>query len=107
MEHNDQNFGPINVKTNDDTWQLNIAGLFPFKLGSTEWSIGGFADYIGEINDGEAHLLFVPQLLLDVGALAGSPGAIQAGIEYSHWQNKFGVDGEHERVVQLMLKWTL
>lgn len=107
MEHNDQVFG----STNDDTWQLNVAGLFPFKLGGTEWSIGGFADYIGEIDGpfgtNEAHLLFVPQLLLDVGALAGSPGVIHAGIEYSHWQNKFGADGEHERVVQLMLRWTL
>ena len=107
MEHNDQVFG----RTNDDTWQLNIAGLFPFKLGSTDWSIGGFADYIGEIDGpfgtNEAHLLFVPQILWDIGAMAGSPGVIQAGIEYSYWRNKFGVDGENERVTQLMLKWTL
>lgn len=106
-EHNDQVFG----KTDDSTWQLNIAGLFPFDIGNTSWSIGGFADYIGEIDGpfgtNEAHLLFVPQILLDVGALAGAPGMIQAGIEYSYWKNKFGVDGENERVVQLMLKWTL
>lgn len=107
MEHNDQVFG----RTNDDTWQLNVAGLFPFSLGSTAWSVGGFADYIGEIDGpfgtNEAHLLFVPQILWDVGAMAGSPGVILAGIEYSYWKNKFGVDGENERVVQLMIKWTL
>src|SRR3990167_1889495 len=36
MEHNDQVFG----RTNDDTWQLNVAGLFPFSLGNTAWSVG-------------------------------------------------------------------
>lgn len=103
QEHNTA--GPF--YTNDDTWQLNVAGLFPFGLGSTRWTIGGFADYIGEIGDGEAHLLFVPQILMDVGALAGAPGRLEAGIEYSSWTNKFGIDGENERVVQLMVKWTL
>jgi len=106
-EHNDQVFG----RTNDDTWQLNVAGLFPFNLGGSSWSVGGFADYVGKVNgpfgENEAHLLIVPQLLLDVGAMAGSPGVIQAGIEYSYWKNKFGVDGETERVVQLMVKWTM
>ncbi len=103
------------VDTNDDTWQLNIAGLFPFSIGSTRWSIGGFADYIGKTEayiddlklERESHLLFVPQILMDIGALADAPGRLEAGIEYSYWKNKFGIDGENERVVQLMLKWTL
>ncbi len=107
-EHNSA--GPY--YTNDSTYQLNIAGLFPFKLGSTSWSIGGFADYIGKIEDGKAHLLLVPQILMDVGALAGAPGRVEVGIEYSYWKNKFGVDipgigSTNERVMELMIKWTL
>lgn len=106
-EHNDQVFG----NTDDDTWQLNVAGLFPFSIGPTSWSIGGFADYIGEVEGPfgttEAHLLFVPQILWDIGAMSGSPGIIQAGIEYSYWRNKFGIDGVDEKVIQLMIKWTL
>lgn len=98
--------------TNDSTYQLNVAGLFPFKLGNSSWSIGGFADYIGKIDNNKAHLLFVPQILVDVGALAGAPGRLEAGIEYSYWKNKFGVDipgvgTTNERVIELMIKWTL
>ena len=98
--------------TNDSTLQLTVVGLFPFSLGSTKWSIGGFADYIGKIEDNKAHLLFAPQILMDIGALAGAPGRLEAGIEYSYWKNKFGVDippigTSNERVVELMIKWTL
>lgn len=56
---------------------------------------------------GQVNLLLVPQLRLDLGALWDWPGRLEAGVEYSYWRNKFGIDGVVESVVQPMVKWTL
>lgn len=105
-------FFQLNLYVRDDenldgkTWQISPAWLYPFELGASQWTFGGFLDYAGEEDFSEENYLFVPQLLLDVGALWGSPGHVHAGIEYSYWKNKFGIDGLDEEVTQAMVKWT-
>lgn len=97
--------------------QVTIDWLYPFSIGSTSWSFGGFADYaFGEKggvniyggNGTKANSLITqPQLLLDVGALMGAkPGVLKAGIEYDVWINKYGLDGANESNPLAMVMWT-
>ena len=86
---------------------MTAAGLFPILIGKTKLNIGGFIDFIGPIENNSSHILFVPQLLFDLGAIWDEPGVLEAGVEYSYWKNKFGVENRNERVVQLMIKWSL
>lgn len=67
----------------------------------------GFSDIAGAEGNGVANTLIVPRALVNLGSLAGQPGNLWAGIEWRYWDNKFGVDGVTENVVQLQLKWVL
>jgi len=85
--------------------QLTLVWLAPFDLGPTTWSFEGFLDYAMGNDPREDNLLAGPRLLLDVGKLWGAPGALQAGLEYQVWRNKFGIKDVDEDVAQAMLKW--
>ncbi|MEN6543865.1 outer membrane protein OmpK [Parvibaculum sp.] len=97
--------------------QVTIDWLYPFTIGSTQWSFGGFLDYaFGEKGGvtqygGDASktnsVITQPQLLLDVGALIGAkPGVLKAGIEYDVWLNKYGIDGANESNPNIMVMYT-
>ncbi len=89
------------------TWQVTGVWSLPVALGATRWTLAGFADWAGPEGGSRGNLLLVPQLRLDLGALWDWPGRLEAGVEYSYWRNKFGIDGVVESVVQPMVKWTL
>ncbi|MBU8871422.1 MAG: hypothetical protein KOO60_11210 [Gemmatimonadales bacterium] len=90
----------------ETTFQISPSWNIPFTLGETKWTLGGFLDYAGAEGDNqEAHLLFVPQLLLDVSNFADAPGNLFVGVEYQSWTNKYGVDAVEESVFQFMAKW--
>lgn len=75
-----------------------------FELGRSRFLFKGFLDWQSSKATGaEATILTQPQLLLDIGHFYGHTNQIYAGIEYSYWYNKFGIDGVIERVPQAML----
>ena len=91
-----------------DTWQLTLVWNASFTLGNLNLLAEGFADVAGGEGDGVAHQLVVPRLLANAGKLLGAKsGKLYAGIEFSYWHNKFGIDGMTESVPQLQLKWVL
>ena len=94
--------GPSDTDTGS---QITLVWLLPFELGSTSWSFEGFLDYAYDIDPSEDNIITAPRLLMDVGQLFGEKGAVQAGIEYQIWRNKFGIDGIDEDVVQAMVKF--
>jgi len=90
------------------SWGVQITPVwsFPFKLGPTKLKFRGFVD----IKDGNTNalgnvtMLAQPQLLLDVGHLAGWKSDIfYIGTEYSFWLNKFGVEDANESAWQGMI----
>jgi len=89
-----------------ETWQITPVWRLPFKLGSLQGNLQGFIDWAGSEGPAKQNLLIVPRLWLDVGALWGAPGHVEAGVEYLYWRNKFGVDGVTERVLQPAVRWT-
>jgi len=86
-------------------YQVTFDWLYPFSVGSTKWAFEGFIDYAfgedGGANAKEDNIIAGPRLLLDVG------DALQVGIEYQIWRNKFGINGVDEDVAQIMLKWKM
>lgn len=106
-------FFALNIFLRDDmdfdgesTFQISPSWRVPFHIGSARFECGGFLDYSGAEGEGrKAQLMFVPQVLLDVGNFKGAPKRIYAGIEYQYWQNKYGLDGREDNLVQAMVKW--
>lgn len=96
-----------NMAFEDDTsWQISPAWSIPFNIGEAQLTCGGFLDYMAADNDNaKDNILFVPQILLDVGAFHDNPGRLFVGIEYQYWKNKYGVDGIDDNLVQAMAKW--
>lgn len=90
------------------SWGVQVTPVWslPFALGPTKFKFRGFID----IKDGKTNaprnftMLAQPQLLLDVGDLAGwKSDTLYIGTEYSYWLNKFGVEGANESAWQGML----
>jgi nucleoside-specific outer membrane channel protein Tsx len=88
------------------TWQLTPVWLYPFTVGGLNFNFQGFIDYAGAEGPAARNLLVVPRLWLDLGAMWGMPGKLEAGVEYLYWNNKYGVAGITESVVQPALRWT-
>jgi len=110
------NFFQINgyLRENPDlpgvTWQMTVAWDAAFKIGHLHWAFLGYFDWAG--SEGIAGTLAYekrnfqvqPQLLLDLGDLMGRPNKLFGGVEWLYWQNKFGVSGVNESVIQAMIK---
>lgn len=89
---------------------VNSAWAFPFELGPTKWMFDGYADWIDNEGTLHSHFLSEVQLKIDIGDFWGRSGKLYAGIEYSHWDNKFGLAGipgldTDQSVVQALLKY--
>lgn len=85
--------------------QVTLVWLYPFDLGPVGFTFEGFFDYAWGNKPKEDNIITGPRLLIDVGKFFGSPGELQAGVEYQIWRNKFGIDGVDEDVAQAMVKW--
>lgn len=85
--------------------QLTLVWLAPFKAGPLAMTFEGFFDYAWGNEPKEDNIVAGPRLLVDVGNFFGAPGALQAGVEYQYWKNKFGVKDVNESCPQAMVKW--
>ncbi len=85
--------------------QLTFVWLAPFSIGSISMAFEGFLDYAWGNKPKENNIVAGPRLLVDIGNFMGAPGALQAGIEYQYWKNKFGIKGVDENAPQAMVKW--
>lgn len=84
----------------DGTWQVTTAWALPLELG-VDLTLAGFADVIGTPGGG-ARLFTQPQLLVEIGSLAGTDRRdVQVGLEwYIH-----RTAGEWHTVPQAMVRW--
>jgi nucleoside-specific outer membrane channel protein Tsx len=104
----------VGVK-DDDSYMVDFNWAYPFKIGSTSWSIEGHIEYIDGADqsgafDGkrESWILAQPQLRLDLGeVVGGDAGRLFVGIEYQYWKNKLGDKNTDENEVQLLAVWRL
>jgi len=97
------------------SYMIDFAWAYPFKIGSTSWSIEGHAEYIDGreqttnfygTNDIESWFLFQPQIRMDLGELIGTPSQrLFVGIEYQYWKNKLGMKGVDDNTAQFLAVW--
>jgi hypothetical protein len=88
----------------NSTYQISPWWDVPFKLGPVGMVFNGFVDFT--TNDGRSDIMAQPELLVDVGAFAGSPGKFHVGVEwYLHYQDKVG-GSTTTSAPQLMVQWT-
>ncbi|MCO1335759.1 hypothetical protein MO867_15590 [Microbulbifer sp. OS29] len=101
-------------RDNDDranNEQLTLVWALPFTLGDASFVYDGFVDWTSASADAHPSMNFTSQLKWDAGAYWGEPKALYAGIEYVHWNDKFGIeDGTfgvdfNERNVNLLVKY--
>ena len=86
--------------------QFTPVWSLPFSIADVKFKFRGFADFrTGNTNNsGNFNILAQPQMLIDIGDLAGwKSDKIYIGTEYSYWYNKFGLDDVEESVVQGMI----
>lgn len=86
--------------------QITPVWSVPFEIANVKFKFRGFTDFsFGDTNaTGTFTILAQPQLLLDVGDLAGLPSnKLYIGTEYIYWHNKFGVKGVEEHAPQAMI----
>lgn len=86
------------------SYQVTPVWRLPFSLGSTQWSVEGFCDFIGARGQGTVNqTLCQPQLRFDLGQLvSGRRDAVFVGVEYQYWRNKYGIKGLDESFPNLM-----
>lgn len=102
------------VLDEDDSYMVDFSWSYPFKIGSTSWSLEGHMEYIDgrdqttNFGSGELESWFLaqPQLRLDLGELMGNePGKLFVGVEYQYWTNKLGEKDTDDRTAQLLAVW--
>jgi len=102
----------LNVYRRDDaaqsgaTWQVTPVWMLPLPVPRTKLHLQGFVDIAGTEGFSQRNLVAYTRLWLDLGHYWGSPGHLEAGVEYIYWNNKFGVGGVDERVLQPAVRWT-
>lgn len=98
----------------ESSFMIDFAWAYPFKLGSTSWSIEGHLEYIDgrqQINNFgtsqlESWILFQPQLRLDIGEVMGNKAEqLFVGIKYQYWQNKLGSKNVDDNTIEMLAVW--
>lgn len=83
------------------SWQCTLSWKRPFEIGREGFSLEGFVDHIGAKGPGGAdQLLTQPQLRWDLGRHCNLAGRLWLGVEYHYWNNKYGIDGLREDLLQ-------
>jgi hypothetical protein len=80
-------------------FESETAWSFPIDLGPTTMKFNGFFNFVspkgkdGFGNDTKFEILTRPELMFDIGQLAGGPkNKFELGVAYEYWLNKFGND---------------
>jgi len=89
----------------DNNFQITSVWAVPFEIGSTEWLFDGFVDWASGSDNAAANLNFTPQLKWNMGKKLNLKNALYLGLEYTYWNNKFGIKGITERNLNLLLKY--
>jgi len=102
------------VVDEDSSFMVDFSWAYPFKIGSTSWSVEGHLEYIDGhqqtnnfgTTELESWLLFQPQIRLDLGeALGNKAGKLFVGVEYQYWRNRLGEKGTDDNTAQFLAVW--
>lgn len=89
----------------DDDWQLTFTYGLPFKLANEEFLFDGFLDWSTKEETHASEMNWTSQLKWNVGQHISPDTRLYLGMEYSHWDNKYGVENQDERNVSALVKY--
>ncbi|GGA94630.1 DUF5020 family protein [Agarivorans gilvus] len=98
------NFYHANNDVADDDDQLTVTWGAPFSIGSQDFLIDGFLDWSSASDTNKSEMNFTPQIKWNLGKNFDTSSPLYLGVEYAHWNNKYGTDID-ERVASLLVKW--
>lgn len=94
-----------NDQTADD-YQLTFTYGIPFKLGSEDFLVDGFLDWsTAEKGSHASELNWTSQWKWNAGKHISADTRLYLGIEYSIWNNKFGVQDKDQNNVSALVKY--
>ncbi|WP_227672284.1 DUF5020 domain-containing protein [Psychrobacter urativorans] len=67
--------------------------------------IDGYVDFGFNSDELKNNIHFNPQIKYNLQEALGIDNRLEAGVEYSYWRNKFGVDGVDENAVMALAKY--
>lgn len=85
----------------ESNYQLTAVWGVPF---AENLYYDGFMDWSSASEGHAAEMNFTSQLKYNIGPIIGYDNRFYVGVEYAHWNNKFGIDGIDERNVNLLIK---
>lgn len=89
----------------EDDWQVTATYGVPINVGNQEFLFDGFMDWSTKEDDHASELNWTSQLKWNVGKYISPETRLYLGAEYSHWNNKYGVNGFDERNVSALVKY--
>lgn len=98
------NFYHVSNEVAADDDQLTVTWGAPFSIGSQDFLIDGFLDWSTASSTNKSEMNFTPQFKWNLGKNFDTSAPLYLGVEYAHWNNKYGTDVD-ERVASLLLKW--
>ncbi len=96
------NFNPA---SNSNDTQITLT----YGYSAGDIALDGYIDYSFDNNKDNGasnvdNFHFNPQLTYNLGTVLGTSNKIKLGIEYSYWNSQFGIEGQDQNAISLILK---
>jgi nucleoside-specific outer membrane channel protein Tsx len=90
--------------------QITMVAARPFTVGSAQFLIDGYFDWVLGLGSEEWSYHLNPQITMDVGNSWDKPGKFYAGVELDFWWNKYQIPDSsafdtNQAAISLMLKY--
>ena len=95
----------VNNENIDDDWQLTFAYGLPFSFGKQDFLFDGFMDWSTKEDTHASEMNWTSQLKWNAGKYISPETRLYLGIEYSLWNNKYGVSNADENNVSALVKY--
>lgn len=93
-----------NEKTHND-YQMTVTYALPLKAADEDFLVDGFLDWSTGEDDHASELNWTTQLKWNVGKHISPKTRLYFGVEYSIWNNKFGIQGADEHNASALIKY--
>ena len=94
-----------NDKNLSDDYQVTFTYGVPFKLASEDFLVDGFMDWSTAEDDHASELNWTTQWKWNAGKHISPKTKLYLGVEYSVWNNKYGIKGLNQNDVSALVKY--
>ncbi len=99
------NFYRVNNELSDNDYQMTFVYGVPFQLSQEDFLFDGFLDWSSATSQHSNELNWTSQLKWNVGKHISPDTRLYVGVEYSHWNNKYGIPDLNQHDVSALIKY--